>query len=91
MALNPKMKEKALNKTHPVDMYLDGAAAAGTKQQPKRSQKNFKVDPFLCENFEIYCEYLAKSNFTDAIVRYMEDTVAANRAEITRLREALKS
>ncbi|GHV01588.1 hypothetical protein FACS1894211_11640 [Clostridia bacterium] len=89
MALNTNKK---LNLIHPVDaLFGTPPITKNTEKEKtvKRSQKNFKVEPSLCEDFELYCEHVLKCNFTDAITGYMADIVAANREEIERLRKAL--
>ena len=95
--INPSAKMKVLNNSNSVDLSkidpVEYRLSGGTPlsiRPPKRSQKNFKAEQWLIDEFEMYCEYIAKMNFTDVITAFMTETVKANSAEIERLHKALR-
>jgi hypothetical protein len=93
MALNPKFDPAKMNVLHPVAKMVAASDDVGTPGKAKpaeRVQKIVRINKTLCENFEFYCGHILNSNFNAEVARFIGDEVAKNRAEIERLKAALK-
>ncbi|MDR3319186.1 MAG: hypothetical protein LBS99_07075 [Clostridiales bacterium] len=79
-------------KVHPVKEMLSFALAIADKKPPAQIKlKNFKIEKELCEDFELLCIRLKRSDFTTCVTAFIRDEVDANCEEIERLKKRIAS